>query len=109
VIFIGGNEDLIIESITYIWPFDFVSEKGLDELIKTSLSVILFALIVNLRKNLVGSTETIESPAALSIYPDSATYVDDDGYEAGVANLISNSNGALSVSLVFVAQANQLF
>jgi len=95
VLYLGGDGELFLNIIVSLWPVDFALDGEEEELIKLGVTAILLALIVNLRRNLVTPSNVSHSPAALSIYPSSATYVDDDGYETDVANLISNSNGGV--------------
>ena len=95
VVAVGGDERFVYESILALWPIDFPVGRDENNFLKLALTAIVLALIVNLRKDLVAPSRASGSPAALSIYPDPATYVDDDGYEAGVTNLISSSNGGV--------------
>ena len=98
--FITGAGTLVepsffIDNILKLWPIQFVSDRASNEIFTLGLFVVLLAMLVNLRKRLVIEQAGTETPAALSIHPDPATYVDDDGYEAGVAKLVSHSNGGV--------------
>ncbi len=93
--FIGGKREFLLNSIIMLWPIQFVSDRVTDNILKVGLFAVLLSSVINLRKKLVIEQAGKETPAALSIYPDPATYVDDDGYESGVARLVSHSNGGV--------------
>jgi hypothetical protein len=89
------TDDAASGIIYSIWPFNIAQDSSDDFTLKLGLSFVLVALLFNLRRSLVVQEPGREAPAALSIYPDPATYVDDDGYEADVAKLIHQSNGGV--------------
>jgi hypothetical protein len=91
---VGTDEEFLLEIIFSLWPFQITLESN-DYILKLGLFATFVALLVNLRRKLASEPAGRESAAALSIYPDPANYVDDDGYEAGVAKLVMHSNGGV--------------